>query len=306
MAPSGGSRPPLPQPFRVSWRERGQTRAVTSAVMPHSFCQVRRLDAGSVAKFGLLRRARTGWASSPGRGPDPVPPAHSGGGACGDNKRAGRRDLVHRAPGQQDRRDQLQRTYPPTGSRRHAISGNGSARSHMWLPAEPPRAAETAIAMGYAVDDLLPNGISTRRRRRSPCPVPWPSPFLRYQHPLDEDSTLAAAADAELKLRRTVLGRLPREGQGGHREPRQNNRADLASRNRSTTGGPLRRAIIRNLQVCAHQTHFQGYGHPAPAARAGATSTCPVRVAANSRTFSVPHHSAAMRKRPFEHRLPRL
>jgi len=62
----------------------------------------------------------------------------------------------------------------------------------------------------------------------------------------------------------------------------------------TSAGGRPDRAADRTL---AHQIPFQSYGHPAPAAGAGTISTCPVRAATTSATFSTPRHSAARRKR---------
>jgi hypothetical protein len=53
----------------------------------------------------------------------------------------------------------------------------------------------------------------------------------------------------------------------------------------SSAGGP----IAPPTGTLAHQTPFQRYGHPAPAAGAGTICTCPVRAATTWATFSVPH-----------------
>jgi hypothetical protein len=70
-------------------------------------------------------------------------------------------------------------------------------------------AKRRAIAMGYAVDDILPMGSGYVSNVAHHDQWSWPSPFLRYRELLDEDSTLALAADRELKLWRTVLDRVP-------------------------------------------------------------------------------------------------
>jgi hypothetical protein len=67
---------------------------------------------------------------------------------------------------------------------------------------------ETAIAMGYAVDDILPMGSGYVSTVAHHDHWSWSSPFLRYRELLDEDSTLALAADRELKLWRTARDRV--------------------------------------------------------------------------------------------------
>jgi hypothetical protein len=77
---------------------------------------------------------------------------------------------------------------------------------------EAPQTTETAIAMGHAVDDLLPMSSRDVGNVAHHDQWSWPSPFLRYRHLLDEDSILAAAVDGELKLWRTVLDGVPENG----------------------------------------------------------------------------------------------
>jgi hypothetical protein len=59
---------------------------------------------------------------------------------------------------------------------------------------EAPRTAETGIAPGLSVDDLLPMGLVYVSTVAHHDQWSWPSPFLRYRELLDEDSTLALAA----------------------------------------------------------------------------------------------------------------
>jgi broad specificity phosphatase PhoE len=77
---------------------------------------------------------------------------------------------------------------------------------------QAPRTVETAIAMGYAVDDILPMGSGYVGRVAHHDQWSWPDPFLRYQQLLDDDAALAEAADRELKLWRMVLDRVSEHG----------------------------------------------------------------------------------------------
>jgi hypothetical protein len=66
--------------------------------------------------------------------------------------------------------------------------------------------------MGYAVDDILPLGSAYVGKVSHHDQWSWPSAFVQYRRLLDEDSALGAAADFELRLWRSVLGRVPEDG----------------------------------------------------------------------------------------------
>ena len=74
---------------------------------------------------------------------------------------------------------------------------------------EAPRTVETAIAMGFAVDDLLPTGSGYVGTVRHHDQWSWHSPYVRYRELFKSDPVLAAAAARELELWHSVLGRVP-------------------------------------------------------------------------------------------------
>src|SRR6476646_1675384 len=80
------------------------------------------------------------------------------------------------------------------------------------VASEAPRTLETAIAMGYAVDDILPFGSGYVGTVAHHDQWSWPSPFRRYRELLGDDPILARAAQRELALWRSVLGQVPDGG----------------------------------------------------------------------------------------------
>jgi broad specificity phosphatase PhoE len=77
---------------------------------------------------------------------------------------------------------------------------------------EAPRTVETAIAMGYAVDDILPMGSGYVGTVAHHNQWSWPYPFVRYRQILDDDPAFAGAADRELKLWLMALERVSEDG----------------------------------------------------------------------------------------------
>lgn len=97
---------------------------------------------------------------------------------------------------------------------------------HRVVVSEVPRALETAIAMGYAVDEVIaipsayvPGEVDHHDQWR------WPQPYARYAELLRQQGRLARVACAQLELWRRVLSAIPDEasalivGHGGTIEP---------------------------------------------------------------------------------------
>lgn len=76
------------------------------------------------------------------------------------------------------------------------------------------RTLETAIAMGFAVNDVTPFGAGYLGVVEHHDQWSWPSPYLRYRVLLATDATLAAAAAQELGLWRSVVAQVP-DGESG-------------------------------------------------------------------------------------------
>jgi broad specificity phosphatase PhoE len=117
--------------------------------------------------------------------------------------------------------------------RRHSLTKKGTARGHgshlsaqgvalaravgaqlgpfdRVLTSPAPRAIETAIAMGFAVDDTtgLPAGDGPGQVSRHEQ-WSWPDPYLRYAELIQADEGLAAAAQAHRDLWAALVQGVP-------------------------------------------------------------------------------------------------
>jgi len=90
--------------------------------------------------------------------------------------------------------------------------GSGMGPFAYVVASTAPRTAETALAMGFAVDEIVEMGSGYVGGVAHHDQWTWKAPYLRYRTLLDTEGPLTVAAAAELDRWRYVLARVPDRG----------------------------------------------------------------------------------------------